>query len=308
MSFDSVLEKLKSEKEALSSILIIVGVLLLAMVLGNILAAIAMILIGGVGLNDMADINGVLMSSSDGWWALMIGQGIAAVFTFIGAGVFYWKLVEKQPLSRLNFRELSSAKIFLLVIITQLCFIPFNSWFQEINETMKLPDFLSGLETMMREMENSLARTLEYLAEFNSFPKFLIGFIVMAIIAGIGEELIFRGLIQRKLYKGLKNPHAAIWLAAFIFSAIHFQFYGFLPRLFLGALFGYFYYWSGNLWVPIVGHIFHNGLIVIMYRLITIGVLDKDVAEMETFPPVVIAISFVLTVGMIWLFRKEAVK
>lgn len=306
MSFDSILDKLRNERAALSSILIIIGILLLAMVLGNIIAAVFMIIIGGIGVDDLTDINGALMSSSSGWWALMIGQGVASILTFILAGIFYWKVVEKKELSELNFKGIENLKVFGLVILTQLCFLPLNSWFQEVNENMQLPAALSGLEKFMKTMEDSLAEMTEYLTRFDTLPKVVVGFIVIAVVAGVGEELIFRGLIQRKLYKGLKNPHTAIWLAAFIFSAIHFQFYGFLPRLFLGAMFGYFFLWTGNLWVPIVAHIFNNGFAVIMYYLANTQVMDADVAEMEHFPTSVVLASVVLTAGMLWLFKKEA--
>jgi membrane protease YdiL (CAAX protease family) len=219
MSFDSILDKLKNERGALSSILIIIGILLLAMVVGNTIAAVFMILIGGIGVDDLTDINGALMSSSSGWWALMIGQGVASILTFILAVIFYWKVVEKKNLDELNFESVNNLKVFGLVILTQLCFLPLNSWFQEINAAMQLPEALSGVEKFMKSMEDSLAEMTEYLTQFDTLPKVIVGFIVIAVVAGIGEELIFRGLIQRKLYKGLKNPHTAIWLAAFIFSA-----------------------------------------------------------------------------------------
>ncbi|KPM48950.1 CPBP family intramembrane glutamic endopeptidase [Jiulongibacter sediminis] len=306
MSFDSILDKLKNERGALSSILIIIGILLLAMVVGNIIAAVFMILIGGIGVDDLTDINGALMSSSSGWWALMIGQGVASILTFILAGVFYWKVVEKKNLDELNFESVNNLKVFGLVILTQLCFLPLNSWFQEINAAMQLPEALSGVEKFMKSMEDSLAEMTEYLTQFDTLPKVIFGFFVIAIVAGVGEELIFRGLIQRKLYKGLKNPHTAIWLAAFIFSAIHFQFYGFLPRLFLGAMFGYFFLWTGNLWVPIVAHIFNNGFAVIMYYLANTQVMDAEVAEMEHFPTSMVVGSAFLTGALLWYFNKMA--
>ena len=145
----------------------------------------------------------------------------------------------------------------------------------------------------------------EFLTTFDSFIKIIVGLIVIAVVAGIGEELIFRGLIQRKFYKGLNNPHLAICGAAIIFSAIHMQFYGFLPRMMLGALFGYLYLWTGNLWVPIAAHIFNNGFAVVMFYLSHIGVIGVDIEELETFPiPAVIA-SLFLSAALLWYFRKE---
>jgi hypothetical protein len=305
MNFTSILNKLQSDRPAFSSTLIIIGVVLLAMVIGNVAAALFMILIGGIGMNDLGDINNALMSSSSGWWAIMVGQGVAAIITFIGAGIFYWKVVEKKELSAFNFNALPKPPVFLFVILTQLVFLPFNGWLQELNEGMKFPEALSGLESFFKRMEDSLAEITKFLTTFDSFLKMLVGLVVIAIVAGIGEELIFRGLIQRKLYKGLNNPHAAIWVAAFIFSAIHMQFYGFLPRLMLGALFGYFYFWTGNIWVPMVAHIFNNGFAVVMFYLSHTGVINTDLEELETFPLSVVIASLLLTGGLIWYFRKE---
>ncbi|MFT4735358.1 MAG: membrane protease YdiL (CAAX protease family) [Algoriphagus sp.] len=305
MPFNSILEKLKTERPALSSTLIIVGIVLVAMVIGNMVAAGLMIGIGGIGLEDMADINSKLMASEAGWWALMLGQGAAALITFVGAGVFYWRVVEKKKLTELNFKAIPKPFIFVSVFLIQLCFMPLNGWFQEINESMKFPESMAGLEAFFRGMEDSMAQLTEYLTNFDSLPKMLTGLVVIAVIAGIGEELIFRGLIQRKLYKGFGNPHVAIWVAALIFSAIHMQFYGFLPRIMLGALFGYFYLWTGNIWVPIAAHIFNNGFAVVIFYLSHTGVISTDLEELETFPMPAVLTSLVLTGGLMWYFQKQ---
>ncbi len=86
---------------------------------------------------------------------------------------------------------------------------------------------------------------------------------VIAVVAGLAEELIFRGCLQQIMQQIVKNKHIAVWVTAFIFSAIHFQFYGFLPRMLLGALLGYLFLWSGNIWVPIIVHTANNVIGVI---------------------------------------------
>lgn len=90
--------------------------------------------------------------------------------------------------------------------------------------------------------------------------------VIIAILPGIGEELIFRGIIQKQIGLMLRNPIVAIWISAIIFSAIHLQFEGFLPRMVLGIVLGYLYHWTGNLWVPMLAHAFNNGIqIVLIY-------------------------------------------
>jgi hypothetical protein len=73
------------------------------------------------------------------------------------------------------------------------------------------------------------------------------------------------------------NPHVAIILSAAIFSFIHFQFYGFLPRMFLGILLGYMFYITGSLWTSILMHFLNNGAAVVLYYLNNKGTISIDI-------------------------------
>ncbi len=308
MNFDKVLAKMSEERPALSSILLVIGILLIAMVIGNVLAAVVMIFMVGAGVSDLPNIQQMLTSSDKGWWAMIAGQGLASVITFILAGIIYWVWVEKKKPKELNFNGIPKYAVFGLAILIELCFLPLNGWLQSLNEAFVFPESLSGLERTLKAMEESLAETTEFLTQIDTFPKLIFGLLVIAVIAGVGEELIFRGLIQRKLYAGMKNPHVAIWLAAFIFAAIHMQFYGILPRMMLGAMFGYFFYWTGNLWVPIAAHIFNNAFAVIVYYLIHTGHVSKEMEDMDNFPVPVIVMSVFISLGLMWLFQKNTHK
>ena len=108
--------------------------------------------------------------------------------------------------------------------------------------------------------------------------------LVIAFIPAIGEEIVFRGLIQNEMYRATRNPHTAIWLTAIIFSAIHLQFLGFVPRVLIGAFLGYIYYWSGNLLIPIMAHFLNNGLQLLGIYLYQNGVLQYNVDETTSAP------------------------
>jgi len=84
--------------------------------------------------------------------------------------------------------------------------------------------------------------------------------LIIAILPAFGEELIFRGVLQKILSDLFRNKHAAVWVTALFFSAVHLQFFGFLPRLILGLAFGYLYLWSGTLWLPIIAHFVNNAV------------------------------------------------
>jgi hypothetical protein len=122
------------------------------------------------------------------------------------------------------------------------------------------------------------------------------------------EELVFRGIIQREFYRATRNIHVSIWVSAAIFSAIHIQFYGFVPRMLLGALFGYLYYWSGSLTMSMLAHLFNNGMMVVALYYYQQGALDIDVESTEAAPWPIVAISTAATglLGFLfWKFYRE---
>lgn len=120
-----------------------------------------------------------------------------------------------------------------------------------INQQLPLPDWA-------HDMENSADRMIKGLLVMDSTGELILTVIVIAALPALGEELIFRGILQQKLEEATRNPIAAIWLAGFIFSAFHLQFAGLIPRFFLGVGLGYLFYWTQSLWTPIIAHFFIN--------------------------------------------------
>ena len=155
---------------------------------------------------------------------------------------------------------------------------------------------------------SKMSLNVAYVLKFNHFGEFVLAFIVIAVFAGLGEELVFRGMIQNMLQKSFGNIHAAIWVAAALFSLIHMQFFGFLPRMLLGALFGYLYYWSGNLWIPVFAHMTNNGFMLIMIYLNSIGLIDFDLENSDSAPWLSVLIFAIITFGLMFFFRKYFIK
>jgi len=304
MDFLQYLQTTKENKPG-TSLLILFAILLISLVLAQIVAGGLMILMSGIELRNIGNLIDVLMNSKNGWWAMMLSQGVASIFTFIVPGLLFWYAVEKKQFNDLSFRALPSLQIFGLVILIQLSFSPFSGWVQSLNEKMQLPASLEWLESIMKSMEDSAKTLTDFLTKFDSPFELFVALIVIAIIAGIGEELIFRGLIQRKLLLGIKNYHLAIWISAIIFSGIHMQFYGFFPRMFLGALFGYLYYWSGNIWVPIFAHIFNNGLAVVLMHMVNQKKISPEIEKLDTIPMPYVTVSVLLFGGLMYLFKKK---
>ena len=185
------------------------------------------------------------------------------------------------------------------------CFMVANSILIEWNKEMVLPEFLGGFEKWAQSKEAQLEKLTEYLTQFGSFSNFLLAFFVIAIVPAIGEELLFRGLVQNLLMKAFGNYHVAIWLAAILFGVFHFQFYGVLPRIMLGALFGYIYVWSGRLSLAMVGHFLNNGLTLTLLYMSQIGWVDFDPSTMEESPPIYLILIFFLGgLFLLYTFKK----
>src|SRR5512133_83815 len=153
-----------------------------------------------------------------------------------------------------------------LVTITVFTAIPLLNKITEFNMGLNLPERFDKLEQYIRSLEDSAGKLTELFLVANNTTSLMLNFLMIAILPAIGEEFLFRGVVQRLFMEWTRNGHLAIVLTAFIFSFIHFQFYGFVPRFLLGLFFGYLLFWSGSIWVPVIGHLINNGMAVIYYH------------------------------------------
>lgn len=190
-------------------------------------------------------------------------QFISSVITFIVGGVSVAYLIFENPREELMMSSWGGGKNYLYGIIALLALLPIVGVLNEWNQGISFPDALAPLEQWMREAEDAAAELQERFLSGTSYLDLIINIVIMAITPAICEELLFRGVLQNQLEKWFKNAHIAVWVAAIIFSAIHFQFYGFLPRMVLGAALGYLLVYGKSLWLPIVAHCVNNSLAVI---------------------------------------------
>jgi membrane protease YdiL (CAAX protease family) len=128
----------------------------------------------------------------------------------------------------------------------------------------------------------------------------ILNLFIIAILPAVGEEFFFRGVLQKILIKLFKSGHVGIWVTAFIFSAIHFQFFGFVPRFILGLIFGYLFFWSGTLWLPVISHFINNAVPVIMAY---IQGMEKFNAPTDTPSwKLALALPLPVAIGLVILF------
>jgi membrane protease YdiL (CAAX protease family) len=292
------------ENPAASSLLVIIGLFLIGFLfLGSVIQILVM-MAAGASVTDFMNSDGDFSKLPNAWLGMIFGQGLGSFMGFIGTAWFYWRIIEKKSWKDLDFEKVPTLAVFGMVVLIEIAFMGFNGWLQELNQSVSFPESLKNLEVLLKGMEDKLAETTKFFTDFTSFWQFLLAFFVIAVIAGIGEELIFRGLIMRKILLGTGNPHVAIWVSAFIFAAIHFQFYGILPRMMLGVLFGYFYLWTGNIRVPIFAHIFNNGFAITIMYLHNIGIVKADLESMDDVPLSIVGFSLIATIGLMFLLKN----
>jgi membrane protease YdiL (CAAX protease family) len=295
----------------MGSLLVLIGFVLIGMAVGNILAVMLLAIYKSADVESIAVLLNKLISDPakvpNGWNALMILQGTVHFFSYLLPSLFYWFYIERKTLHHFDFRERPAIRTWLLAFLLVLVFIPVNSKFIEWNAAMKLPDTFSGVELWMREKEDQLAVMTGFLTNFKQFGQLLIALFVVVLLPAVGEEVLFRGIIQTKLFQHWGNIHLAIWTAAAIFSAIHFQFYGFLPRMMLGALFGYLYFWTGSLRIAILAHFVNNGFVLVMVYLHNIGIVKTNIEETKTMPVTLVMASLILSAGILLLIKKSGI-
>lgn len=231
-------------------------------------------------------------------------QGFSSLIGFLAVPYLYLKLARKISVKEFfNAQTLTFNTIFLTGIIV-LSFMFVNSIIIEWNANINFPASLEAFEQWARRLENAARELTEFLTNFSDFGEFLVAFIVIAIIPAIGEEFLFRGVLQNIGERIFKNAHIAIWVSAILFSTFHLQFFGFVPRVFLGALFGYMYYWSGNLGIPIFAHFINNGFTLLMVYLYNTDYVEFNIEETEAAPWGTVIIFAIVTVILLILLRK----
>lgn len=211
-------------------------------------------------------------------------------------------LISRNPLKLFCLDKLPKWQDVVFMLLIMWSALPAMNWLVEWNAGVTLPESMSHLEDILREMENEAEEFTKMLLVNDSVYSLIVTVLAVGVFTGFGEEILFRGTLQRVIELNRVNAHVAIWLTAFIFSAIHLQFFGFFPRMILGAFFGYLLWWSKSLWLPIIAHALNNSSVIInSYIYGAENVVDMNTIGLEESGsfPVLVVVSVLLTV--VWL-------
>ena len=274
MKFPLIKNTTQGSRLLIFTLLLIFG-LIFSSILGILIA-----MMNGEGFNDLKN--------------LQITQILSQVIGFMMPAVVYATLVKEKPFNYLGFKKIPTWS--LLGVVAMFAVIPFLSMVTEWNDGIVFPESMRALEEQLRFTQE---KSEEIIKMFISQGSLCSSLLIIAALAAISEELLFRSVIQKSLIKLFKNAHVAIIVTAIIFSAFHFDFFGFFPRMILGIMLGYMFYLSGSILPSMLMHFVNNATIVLIYYLSTRGFIDIDVEKFgSTDNVLVIILSLIATVAI----------
>ena len=250
---------------------------------------------------------GILFSSVLGVFVAMINGGeifsfknlriiqvLNQVVGFMMPAVVYAILVKEKPFNFLGFNKMPAWS--LLGIVAMFTIIPFLGTVTDWNDSIVFPESMRAIEEQMRATQQKSEEIIEmFISQGSLFSSLLI----IAALAAVSEELLFRSVLQKGLMRLFKNVHVAIIVTAFVFSAFHMDFFGFLPRFILGLMLGYMFWMTGSIFPSMLMHFVNNATIVMLHYLNTRGFIDIDVDHFcSTDNVLVIILSLIMTVAI----------
>ena len=209
-------------------------------------------------------------------FAMLTMQDILA---FILPAVVTMAIIYRRPFHVMGLDRAPSWLAITIVILFYVISLPAMNWLVEMNKAMSLPSWMAGIEQAMRAAEDSAAEVTQEMLNINSVGQLILCVLVVGVMAGLSEEMLFRGAMLRTMQDSRLGKHAVVWITAILFSAFHLQFYGFVPRMLLGVWLGYLFVWTGSLWVPIIAHTLNNSTVVLMSYLSNKGVIPEGFGD-----------------------------
>lgn len=237
-------------------------------------------------------------------------QTMQGITLFILPAFFLAYLFSGNVTVYFGFRNPFPKRWLLMVLFVMITVIPLINLLAKLNDQISFPESLSFLERNFRSSEDAARNASDLFLSTTSIYGLFFNILMIALIPAIGEELIFRGIIQKIFVKWTGNIHIAIVISSLLFSAMHLQFYGIFPRWLLGIMFGYLLAWSGSIWLPVFAHFINNAVIAIVGYLTHKGHIPVEAAEYGSSwsaIPVTLAMTAVCIL-LLWKMKRESAR
>lgn len=247
-----------------------------------------------------------VLEASDPATAVRITQTIVSIGTYLLPSLLFAYMHDRRWFCY-NYADRRPHQSFVnIVLILSISILPVVGLTASFNESI-MPQH-GAVAEWMRNTEDNAAKILSTLTSQRDTWSLVANLLVLAVLPGVCEEFLFQGALQPLLMRWTKNPHIGIFLTAFIFSTIHFQFYGFIPRLLLGLYMAYLLYWSKSLWLPILAHILHNALMLLTdYTLQGRGINTESLnyTDVRGAVPLALGCLLITAMGMVFMWRTH---
>ncbi len=237
-----------------------------------------MVLFGTLSFEEVM-VEGIGQAMAENIWFARLLQILNHLGLFIISSLVFAFLVGRKPARYLKADKGPQLIPLLVSALIMFSALPVVNFLLELNMQLSLPEFMKGVEDWMRRTEEGAEQMIEHFLGVTTLQGLLFNIFMIAVIPALGEEFIFRGIILRIFRQWTGRMHLAVWISAILFSAMHLQFFGFLPRLMLGLLLGYMFVYSGNIWLPVFAHFFNNAAAVTFYFLKHNEIIRFEVEE-----------------------------
>lgn len=245
-----------------------------------------------------------MMESADPVTAIRITQTLTTIGTFLVPALLFAYCQDRRWFGYNAADRIPKQSMVNMVLILSVTLLPVVGVLSAFNQNIMPQE--GAVAEFMRDLEESANHILEVVTSQRSSWDLISNILVFAVLAGICEEFFFQGALQPLLMNWTRNPHVGILLTALIFSALHFQFYGFIPRFLLGLYLGYLFYWSRSLWLPILAHVLHNALSILVDFTLQGRGIDTDsmqFTDMRGSLPTAAACALISAMAIVYLWR-----
>ena len=293
------LEKHDKQTHPFVQLLLFFAIFIGILIAGNLIAA--GIIIALYGLKTMMALGTLDTGTPHFIVSLWILQIAGTSIPILIAPVIFAKTVVNDTRDYIKPTIKISWLLPLLVLLIMFASNPFIEFLSNLNQKMVLPHFLHW----MRDSEDQAQKVTEAMLNMKTVWNMIFDLLLIGLLTAIAEEFMFRGVIQTIFVRWTKNVHVAVWITAILFSAFHMEFFGFLPRLMLGVLFGYFTAWSGSIWPAVWAHFLNNGTAVVLTYLSQQKVVKINPNDQHLFDPKAYIISLLLILFLLFVYRKN---
>jgi membrane protease YdiL (CAAX protease family) len=285
-------------------LLIFISLTLTGIFIGYLIGAGLIIAFYGVNvLTSVARLDLSTPNAADALWVLQI---ISTTLPIFASALIFARFIVKDPREYLKTTFKFSPVLLAIIFCIMLFSSPLIELLSNINQQLALPQFLSGLQQWMRDSEDKAQKLTVVLLQMKTFWSMVIKVLVVGLLTAVVEEFMFRGCLQTLFTRWTKNTHAAIWITAILFSAFHMEFFGFLPRMMLGVLFGYLVAWSGSIWTSVWAHFINNGTAVVQSYLFQNKMIKLNPDDPHVFNYGSYAFSLIIILFLLLLYKNIA--